>query len=54
LPDTVRAKLLRLAAVVVIGACILAASAATAATLPQSGNPVPFGMESEPARADST
>jgi predicted transglutaminase-like cysteine proteinase len=48
LPDTVRGKLLRLAAVVVIGACILAASAATAATLPQSGNPVPFGMESEP------
>jgi predicted transglutaminase-like cysteine proteinase len=48
LPDTVRGNFARLVAGVVIGACVLAAPAATSATLPQSGKPVPFGMESEP------
>jgi len=48
LPDTVRGKFLRVAAGAVIGVLILAAPAATSATLPQSVNPVPFGMESEP------
>jgi predicted transglutaminase-like cysteine proteinase len=52
LPDTVRRSFARLVAGVVIGACILAAPAATSATLPQSGNPVPFGMESEPVSGD--